>query len=166
MGRKRFPPDDPREWLNRARGNLARAKSRIPEAFLEDLCFDAQQAAEKAIKAVFVHRHETFPYIHDLKRLLRLLAGSGVKIPKYLGEAKELTRYAFVTRYPGRDSSVTRREHRRAVRIATAVLRWAERHVEAPDPVLPAVTAASTKVNAAARRAPTMIAWPCEVRAR
>jgi HEPN domain-containing protein len=57
MGRKRFPPDDPREWLNRARGNLARAKSRIPEAFLEDLCFDAQQAAEKAI---FICRGEAF----------------------------------------------------------------------------------------------------------
>jgi len=56
MGRKRFPPDDPREWLNRARGNLARAKSQIPEAFLEDLCFDAQQAAEKAIKAIFIGR--------------------------------------------------------------------------------------------------------------
>ena len=29
-------------------------------------CFDAQQAAEKAIKAVFIHRGESFPYIHNL----------------------------------------------------------------------------------------------------
>ena len=49
---ERFPPDDPREWLNRARSNLVRAKNQIPGAYLEDLCFDAQQAAEKAIKAV------------------------------------------------------------------------------------------------------------------
>ncbi len=49
---ERFPPDDPREWLNRARSNLVRAKNRIPGAYLEDLCFDAQQAAEKAIKGV------------------------------------------------------------------------------------------------------------------
>jgi HEPN domain-containing protein len=48
MSPDRLPPDDPREWLNRARSNLARAKARIPEAYLEDLCFDAQQAAEKA----------------------------------------------------------------------------------------------------------------------
>ena len=53
---ERFPPDDPREWMNRARGNLARAKKREPGFYLEDLCFDAQQAAEKAIKAMFVRR--------------------------------------------------------------------------------------------------------------
>ncbi len=51
---ERFPHDDPREWINRARSNFARARSRIPEAYLEDLCFDAQQAAEKAIKAVMM----------------------------------------------------------------------------------------------------------------
>jgi HEPN domain-containing protein len=52
MPPERFPPDDPREWLNRARSNLSRAQSRIPGVYLEDLCFDAQQAAEKAIKAL------------------------------------------------------------------------------------------------------------------
>ena len=49
---ERFPPDDPREWLNRARSNLVKARHRMPEVYLEDLCFEAQQAAEKAIKAV------------------------------------------------------------------------------------------------------------------
>jgi HEPN domain-containing protein len=49
---KRFPPEDPREWLNRARSNLAIARNRVSQAYLEDLCFEAQQAAEKAIKAV------------------------------------------------------------------------------------------------------------------
>ena len=46
---ERFPPDDPREWLNRARSNLVRAQHRIPGAYLEDLCFDAQQAAGEAV---------------------------------------------------------------------------------------------------------------------
>lgn len=44
----RLPPDDPQEWLNRARSNLALAKNRIPDVYIEDLCFEAQQAAEKA----------------------------------------------------------------------------------------------------------------------
>ena len=35
---ERYPPDDPREWLNRARSNLAMAKSRGEGAYLEDLC--------------------------------------------------------------------------------------------------------------------------------
>ena len=50
----RFSSDDPREWLNRARSNLARARIVTAEAYLEDSCFDAQQAAEKAIKAVMI----------------------------------------------------------------------------------------------------------------
>jgi HEPN domain-containing protein len=54
---ERFPPDDPREWLNRARSNLIRAKSKLPGVYLEDLCFDAQQAAEKAIKAIVIQRN-------------------------------------------------------------------------------------------------------------
>lgn len=43
-------------WLNRAKSNLARAKvgQLFPEILYEDLCFDAQQAAEKALKALFV----------------------------------------------------------------------------------------------------------------
>ena len=69
------------------------------------------------------------PFIHSLKRLLDLLEQNGVKIPKYVWEAEELTPYAAVTRYPGEIDSVRPREHRRAVRIATAVLRWAEREV-------------------------------------
>jgi len=65
MARKRLPPDDPREWLNRARSNLALARSTLANVYLEDLCFDAQQAAEKAIKAVFIHRVVSFPDIHN-----------------------------------------------------------------------------------------------------
>ena len=56
MPPERFPPDDPREWLTRARRNLAQARAHISEVYLEDLCFDAQQAAEKAIKALLLQR--------------------------------------------------------------------------------------------------------------
>jgi len=100
--------------------------------WFEDLCFDAQQAAEKAIKAVFIRRGERFPFIHDLDELLRRLESNGLKIPKYVREADELTRFAFRTRYPGLDAPVTKRTYRRAVRIATGVVRWAERQVLRP----------------------------------
>ena len=44
-------PDDPAEWLRRARAHLIRAKadSDLTGVLYEDLCFDAQQAAEKAV---------------------------------------------------------------------------------------------------------------------
>ena len=65
----RYSPDDPREWLNRARSSLAIAKNRVTGVYLEDLCFEAQQAAEKAIKAVLMKQNIDFPYVHDLAQV-------------------------------------------------------------------------------------------------
>jgi HEPN domain-containing protein len=130
MALKRLPPDDPREWLNLARSNLKQAGNVAPGVYLEDLCFSAQQAAEKAIKAVFVHRCVAFPYIHDLSRLLGLLEKGGLRIPKYISRAGELTRFAVESRYPGLSGSVTKRQYGALVRIAGAVLKWAERQIK------------------------------------
>jgi hypothetical protein len=57
-------PTDPAEWLRRARSNLARARAdrHLPDVLYEDLCFDAQQAVEKALKALVVHRKVAFPF--------------------------------------------------------------------------------------------------------
>jgi len=132
MARKRFPPDDPREWLNRARSNLVLARKTNPDVYLEDNCFDAQQAAEKAIKAVFIHRGENFPYIHNLEDLLKRLERNGLKVPKYVRKAHELTRFASEARYPGASGPVSKREHRHFVLIAEAVLHWSERQIGKP----------------------------------
>ncbi len=52
-----FSPGSPQEWLARAKGSLALAQqSKVEEAFWEDQCFLAQQAAEKALKAVYQSR--------------------------------------------------------------------------------------------------------------
>jgi len=132
MPRKRFPPDDPREWLNRAYSNLERARHILPRAYLEDLCYDAQQAAEKAVKAVFIKRGLDFPYVHDLARLLSLLEEAGCKIPASVRKAERLTRFAVETRYPGLAEAVSRSEYRRFVHIAEVVVRWASRELRPP----------------------------------
>jgi HEPN domain-containing protein len=120
MPPKRRPADDPVEWLNRARSNFARAKadSRIPHVYLEDLCFDAQQAAEKAIKAVLLHLRVPFPYHHDLAALLDLVQKAGKSIPKPVRDASRLTRFAVVTRYPGIAEPIAWQDYKKAVRIA------------------------------------------------
>lgn len=130
MPPERFPPDDPREWLNRAQSNLARAKAKIPEVYLEDLCFDAQQAAEKAIKALLIKRGIAFPYVHDLAGLLTLLEEAGEEISEPVREAGRLTRFAVVTRYPGLAEPVTDEEYQGAVAIAEAVFRWVKERIE------------------------------------
>jgi len=131
MPPERFPAHDPREWLGRARGNLARAKATRPDYYLEDLCFDAQQAAEKAIKAVFVRRGIRFPYTHDLADLLTLLEQSGEPVPAPVAEAPYLTPFAVFTRYPRVGGPVTVDRYERAVAIAEAVVRWAEGQIGA-----------------------------------
>lgn len=120
MPPERRPPDDPCEWLNRARSNLVRARVTLPGVYLEDLCFGAQQAAEKAIKAVLIARGVSFPLVHDLARLLAVLGQSGETIPPDIADATDLTRFAASTGYPGVAEPVTAAEHRRAVTIADA----------------------------------------------
>ena len=123
---ERFPPEDPREWMNRARSNLVRAKNRVPQAYLEDLCFDARQAAEKAIKAVMIARGIVFPYTHDLARLLTILESHTERIPDAIRRASQLTRFAAHTRYPSVEEPVSEQEYAEAIEIATNVVRWAE----------------------------------------
>jgi HEPN domain-containing protein len=125
-----MPPEErlrqyAQEWLQRAKGNLARAKQAKPaEAFWEDYCFDALQAAEKAVKAVLTLRGTDFPKSHDIAELLSLLNPKDV--PDALWAADGLTEYAVVTRYPGRKPPVSEEECRQAIALAEQVVRWAE----------------------------------------
>jgi HEPN domain-containing protein len=77
---ERYSPEDPREWLNRAQSNLVLAGMQGDRIYLEDLCFNAQQAAEKAIKALLIQRKVEFPYVHDIAELLTVLEQTGQEI--------------------------------------------------------------------------------------
>jgi len=125
-------PSHPRSWLRRARSNLARARCLAgqPEVLYEDLCFDAQQAAEKALKAVLVHRRAALRKTHALAELLTLVGKVGVNVPPEIEEAALLTPYAVEARYPGLWEEVTAADHEEAVRVAERVVRWAEVLVE------------------------------------
>ena len=123
---KRHRPDDPRAWVDRARSNLIRAQHKIPDVYLEDLCFDAQQAAEKALKALCIARGIDFPYVHDLARLITVLRDDGQPVPEDVQEAGRLTRFAVLSRYPGLDDPVTEEDHERVVEIAERVVEWVE----------------------------------------
>ena len=92
--------------------------------------FHAQQSVEKALKAVCLKHAISFPYVHDLARLLTVRQQGGVRVPKYVLRAAGLTRFAVETRYPGLSGPVTKREHRKIVRIAAEAVRCAERQVK------------------------------------
>jgi len=118
--------------IGAALADLTRAKAdaRLEGVYLEDLCFDAQQASEKAIKAVLLHFGVTFPPVHDLSRLLSLAEQHGEQVPDQVRQAGRLTRFAVAGRYPSIAEPVSREEYEQAVAIAEAVVRWAEQRLE------------------------------------
>jgi len=78
------------------------------------------------MKGVLVASRVEFPRTHDIALLLRLLERTGRPIPDELLTARDLTDYAFETRYPGDYPQVTEDDYRKAVTIAEQVVRWAE----------------------------------------
>lgn len=88
--------DKANEWLQRAKSNMARAKAgRVsPDILYEDLCYDAQQAVEKAFKSVCIIQEIVFPKTHDIAYLIELLEKGGMEVPENLQFAKILTGYA------------------------------------------------------------------------
>ncbi len=136
-----MPPNRPvpgsaAEWLRRARADLALAGVALPpDGMYEDLCFHAQQAAEKAIKAVYRHHGWAFRYTHDIKELLAGLRAHSMSVPDDVEEAATLTIYAHQVRYPGFEEPVTVQEHATALTLARRVVAWAAGLI---DPAAPA----------------------------
>jgi len=120
-----------REWLKRAKSNLARAKAgRISKDILyEDLCFDAQQAVEKALKSVCILQGIKFSKVHDISYLMELLENKDIKIPKRLQRAKILTDYAVETRYPGDYTPIDEDMYKDALKLAKEIVFWADRQL-------------------------------------
>ena len=114
------------DWLRRAQSSLALAKVPRPkDALWEDLCFHAQQAAEKALKAVLVEKKIPFRFVHDLNELIDTLEEHGQKMPEQVKKSVILTGYAVATRYPGNYEPVSKNEWKDAVVLAEAVVSWA-----------------------------------------
>ena len=117
--------DDPASWMAFAEADFARARTDVEGAMHWNYCFDAQQASEKALKAVLVARGIPSPRTHDIAELIGVLRRGGVAVPASLDAADDLSDYAARARYPG-PFLVLRADRERAVRIAAAVLAWAK----------------------------------------
>ena len=117
---------NPHEWLRYARSDLAFASLDVgPGMLLETMGFHAQQAAEKAIKAVLVHASGTEPpRTHDIGYLLLQVAPSDR--PDRPEDIARLTRFAVTFRYPDDIGEMEEEERDEAVALARAAVAWAE----------------------------------------
>ncbi len=107
----------------------ARADLRAADALAADaeqanevIGFHAQQAVEKAIKAVLVSSGVEIPYTHDLSFLLDILAEHTIRTPESIAEADWLTPWAVAARYGASDASLDRPA---AVTAADDAVAWA-----------------------------------------
>jgi HEPN domain-containing protein len=125
-------------WMRHARSDLAIASnpSQPPGVLNETLCFHAQQAVEKAIKAVLTSRGIAFPRTHNIGELLRLLPPDGRDAQ--LDGAVILTDYAVTARYPGEREPLMKEDVAAAVEWAASGVAWAQRTLASqPESGLP-----------------------------
>ena len=111
-----------RRWLRYAREDLeaAEALADQPYAVARHSCWLAQQAAEKAVKAILVFLQVDFPRTHDLDRLVRLIPGDW-QVAVAHPDLADLTEWAVEARYPGDWPEATKADARSAAQHARAV---------------------------------------------
>lgn len=124
--KKRIPPS-PEEWLIHARSDLKLAKIGLNKDILpEQICFHAQQAVEKALKAVLLFYKVDFPFTHDIEELLDVFETNKISVPANLLDAGMLTPYAVETRYPGFWGEISESDVSEAISLANKVIKWAK----------------------------------------
>ena len=107
------------EWMNSAASDFALAKKGKVSTKVQyySLCFHAQQAAEKAIKAVLLFHKITFPKTHNIEHLLKLLKNANINVPKVISKAQPDDIESL--------QEIDMKEYKSAVAIAEKVLKWA-----------------------------------------
>jgi HEPN domain-containing protein len=89
------------QLLGLARDDEAAARAMLAVADVTDsiVGFHAQQAVEKALKAVLASRSIDFPFSHNLAVLMQLCEDAGLTLPSPLTDADRLTPYGLSVRY-------------------------------------------------------------------
>lgn len=87
------------DWLRQAEADLSAARDSLASRHYEWACFGAQQAAEKAVKALYMKRG-TDAWGHTITPLLGGLAGTDAVDEDLITCAKVLDKHYIPTRYP------------------------------------------------------------------
>jgi HEPN domain-containing protein len=116
-------PDDPHAWIQKADADLLCIRNNLNAACIpwDTVCFHAQQAAEKLLKAFLVARGRRAARTHDLL----LLLGECVAIESTLGmlypACRLLNPYSVAFRYPGTGPEPSEPDGRAAVSAAESI---------------------------------------------
>ena len=89
-------------WLAKADNDLLNVANNLAAAVVpwDTVCFHAQQAAEKSLKAVLVHAGSAPPKTHDLIALLAQCAEHAPSLADLEADCRVLASFAVTSRYP------------------------------------------------------------------
>ncbi len=85
-------------WFEFAERDLAACEKLLEGKLYANACFHAQQAVEKALKGLLLHRCKTAPKTHSLPELFVLLKEPA--LASYRDAIDVLNKYYIPTRYP------------------------------------------------------------------
>ena len=126
-----------KRWLSQARSDINAAEVSLQGESFEWACFQAQQAAEKALKAKWLF-HGYDPWGHSLVRLVKEYPDDCVKktLEEELSEAASiLDQYYIPTRYPNGLPDLTphevftRRQAAESLELSKAVIGFIDRAI-------------------------------------
>lgn len=87
-------------WIDKAKDDLRWTKNALDGGIWYGACFTAQQAAEKALKALLLNNGWELQKTHDLRYLLEETTVYDDGLTFFLSEAANLMKYYYESRYP------------------------------------------------------------------
>jgi HEPN domain-containing protein len=119
--------NDSKVWMAYAKSDLDAAHILLKqgEFFPRQICFMAQQAGEKALKAILVFLEINFPKTHDLDRLRELIP-QGWQVKEKFPQLYDLSVWAVESRYPAHSPDVVENEARETLLLAESLFRAIE----------------------------------------
>ena len=128
---KKFRPEYAKTLLKIAGGDLNTAEALLGNKNVrpENICFLAQQAIEKCIKAVLCHKNLSVPQVHDLEALVAAVPDNCPSIPG-IEQLGDLTEFATVRRYEEGYQELEPPEMLAVVKTARECIEWAKKIVK------------------------------------
>ena len=123
---KVFKPDYAKELIDIASGDLASAEglAQVGMGRAENICYMAQQCAEKCLKAVLCHLGKVVILSHDLDALMSHLPDSHQ--PPSAHRLGALTEYSLIRRYEKGYEVLTAADIKATIDLAKETLAWAK----------------------------------------
>jgi HEPN domain-containing protein len=110
------------QWIDKAEHDFRTAEINLRENVYDASAFFSQQAAEKALKALYILRNKRLWKIHDLYEISKKL-----NAPKQIsGLCEELTQHYIATRYPN-EVKYSREDAEEALEQSREVIAWVKK---------------------------------------